>query len=275
MKHFIITRFNLKNKQNLKDNLISNPVSSEWLDNRFELFEKYCLPSVINQSNQNFVWCLCFDIDTPVEYKNKIDSILKNYKNYKAIYIDGFPSLKKETINFIKSNITNNDKFIITSRLDNDDIIHKDYVKTIQNLFIEEKNTIIDLNVGYQLLITNKEEEKSQLLLFNSKLNPFISLIEDSLNFRTILEKQHNKWDNTYKKINYNANPLWIQLIHKENALNRKLKHLNKVYHLNNHKDFSLKKPLNLESKNKIYIDNLYSIPNKFFYHLKNLIIKH
>ncbi|WP_412984221.1 glycosyltransferase [Pontimicrobium sp. IMCC45349] len=271
MKHFLITRFNLKNKQTLKDNLILNPLSNDWLENRFELFEKYCLPSVINQSKQNFIWCLCFDIDTPIEYKNKIDSILKNYKNYNAIYIDGFQNLKIGVKNFISTQITNNDKFIITSRLDNDDILNKDFISTIQKKFITQHNTIIDLNNGYKFYLKDNPQ-KSELLIFNSKLNPFVSIIEHSSNFKTILDKPHNKWDNTYKKVNYSEKALWIQVIHEQNAFNRKLNYLNKAFSLNNYEDFSLNIPLNLESKNKIILDNLYSILPKLYYRLKLFI---
>ena len=55
-KHFLITRFNLKKKgwETTKNN--EKIQTEEWLRHRFELFEAYCLPSVINQSNQDFIW---------------------------------------------------------------------------------------------------------------------------------------------------------------------------------------------------------------------------
>ena len=54
---FIITRFNLKLYAKDKEN---NPgLTSEWLSDRFVLFEQYCLPSIIKQTRQCFYW-ICF-----------------------------------------------------------------------------------------------------------------------------------------------------------------------------------------------------------------------
>jgi hypothetical protein len=276
MKHFIITRFNLKNKQHLKNNLIVNPNSLTWLESRFKVFEAYCLPSVKNQSNQDFEWCVCFDTDTPEYYKNKIKVLTRNHKNYHILFVDGFPNLKKDVIHFISSQIKESDRFIITSRLDNDDILHKDFIRTIQSKFVEHHNTIIDLNIGYQLLTNTKQKE--ELLLYKSKLNPFISLIEKSNSIKTILNKQHNQWDNSYNKINYKKTPLWIQLIHNENILNKKLNYLKKIKTLKNYKHFGLKSSLDLEDNNKIVVDNISRLPiiiwHKIKLFIKSVIMK-
>ena len=74
MNHYLITRFNLK-KTNWNPRWKINQqlaLSDEWLKYRFELFEKYCFPSVYNQSNQNFTWCVFFDIKTPDYYKERV-----------------------------------------------------------------------------------------------------------------------------------------------------------------------------------------------------------
>jgi hypothetical protein len=39
--------------------------NDEWLEDRFYLFGKYCLPSVLNQANKNFFGLFFFDISTP------------------------------------------------------------------------------------------------------------------------------------------------------------------------------------------------------------------
>ena len=98
----------------------------------FKLFETYCLPSVKNQSNQNFAWLVFFDIDTPKHYLNKINIIAENYDNFKPVFIDGFKELGNELqlqIELIQVNI---DEFFIITRLDNDDIIHKNFIKTFK-----------------------------------------------------------------------------------------------------------------------------------------------
>ena len=46
-KHIILTRFNLQFE--LGNDIHTQPY---WLDERFRLFEKYCLPSIVEQTNQ-------------------------------------------------------------------------------------------------------------------------------------------------------------------------------------------------------------------------------
>lgn len=66
IQHFILTRFNLlifnKNKEGKKVRTI------KWLEHRFMLFEKYCLPSVKNQTCQDFQWIVLFDSSTPERF---------------------------------------------------------------------------------------------------------------------------------------------------------------------------------------------------------------
>ena len=55
-KHYLITRFNLRadNWDVTKNN--EQLLTDEWMDNRMWLFENFCFPSVIGQTNQNFEW---------------------------------------------------------------------------------------------------------------------------------------------------------------------------------------------------------------------------
>ena len=90
MKHFLITRFNLKNPYWLDKNKEYYVLSDKWLNDRFDIFETYCLPSVKNQSNQNFILLVFFDVDTPKHYLSKIHMIAENFDNFKPVFIDGF-----------------------------------------------------------------------------------------------------------------------------------------------------------------------------------------
>lgn len=62
-EHLIITRFNL----NLyaRDKHDAPTRTERWLAHRFEVFERYCLPSVAAQTNPNFRWLCLFDAATP------------------------------------------------------------------------------------------------------------------------------------------------------------------------------------------------------------------
>lgn len=204
MKHFIATRFNLKTsdwKKSKSGNLV---LTNEWLEHRFNLFENYCFPSVINQSNQNFTWCVYFDIDTPQNFKDKIVSLTANTSNIIPQFIDGMDGLNNSFKKFISDNITNIDSHIITTRLDNDDIIHVDFVKTLQSLFKPTDLAVIDLRMGYQVSI---DVAKPEVRLYNHPFNAFISVIENVKSFDTVFSKMHYGWKNEKNVICYHCYP--------------------------------------------------------------------
>ena len=69
-QHFILTRFNLRIWR--QDKHGSAVRTREWLEHRFGLFEKYCLPSIANQTCKDFEWVVLFDDKTPDEFRNRI-----------------------------------------------------------------------------------------------------------------------------------------------------------------------------------------------------------
>lgn len=67
---FFLTRFNILLWQKDKE---GSPVrTKKWLNHRFSLFEKYCLPSIKNQTCQDFEWIVLLDSTTPEIYKSKM-----------------------------------------------------------------------------------------------------------------------------------------------------------------------------------------------------------
>ena len=59
IKHYILTRFNLCGRN--RDKSKQSTLTKEWLHHRIKLFETYCLPSIKQQTNQNFKWLILFD----------------------------------------------------------------------------------------------------------------------------------------------------------------------------------------------------------------------
>lgn len=229
MKHFIITRFNIKSDVWLhtKSGALTN--TETWLEQRFMFFETYCLPSVKNQSNQAFKWLIIFDIDTPKHFKNRIETLSEAYNNMIVLFTESFQTLKRTLSEAIETEITVEDKFIISTRLDNDDAVHRDFTNSIQNVFIPKHNTIIDVTKGYQLIVNNNNYDARY---YSTDYNPFISLIEDASNFETVMVKNHDQWKSLNHRIVYNEKALWLQVIHNDNILNSKINALKKVNQL-------------------------------------------
>ena len=72
--HFIITRFNLNLYAQDKHDLPTR--TDRWLEHRFEVFERYCLPSVAAQTSGNFTWLCLFDAATPEPYRSRIEVLM-------------------------------------------------------------------------------------------------------------------------------------------------------------------------------------------------------
>lgn len=85
-RHFIITRFNLNLYKRDKN---SRPTRTDrWLEHRFEVFERYCLPSVAAQTNKRFTWLCLFDAATPERYRGRIEGYKNICPQFEAVYYD-------------------------------------------------------------------------------------------------------------------------------------------------------------------------------------------
>ena len=100
-KHYLITRFNLRadNWEGTTNN--EQLLTDEWMDNRMWLFENFCFPSVIGQTNQNFEWLLFFDSNTKEIYKNRILELVALQSNFKVFFVDAMPSFMPELLKYI------------------------------------------------------------------------------------------------------------------------------------------------------------------------------
>lgn len=215
-QHYILTRFNLRDKNWTTTKNNEKVLSEEWLEERFDLFENFCLGSVKNQVNQNFKWLVFFDINTPEVYKQKIEDYKKSYKNFLPFFIDGMNNFLPEIVNNIKN--LDSEKYIITSRLDNDDCIHENYTEVVQSYFDKQDHQALDIVDGYSLEI-GKNTRLGGLMKLN---NPFISLIEKKGDFKTVwFRNRHGSWKYEKNMTRIRGQRLWLSIIHSKNKVNR------------------------------------------------------
>ena len=52
-KHVILTQFNIKIDFSAEDKNRNLVLTDEWMNKRFAIFRKFCLPSIVAQTNQN------------------------------------------------------------------------------------------------------------------------------------------------------------------------------------------------------------------------------
>lgn len=213
--HYISTRFNVPTKiwGNTREG--HKPLTEQWLSDRFILFMNYCLPSFKIQTNQNFQWLVYFDKKTPQKYIETIESIKKTYKNFQPIFVDDHEEMFE---NFKMIAASHDKDFVITTDVDNDDMIHKDFVKTIQELYQPKHNLAIDLKLGLQLTKTSKNTAFLQYLFYTG--SPFISLVEEKNNAKTVMHQSHTLYRTNEHFVYYEKEPRYIQFIHENNLVN-------------------------------------------------------
>ncbi len=214
-QHFVITRFNLRDPALEKTNGNKPLLDDKWMTDRLELFENYCFSSIKKQTEQNFIWLVFFDTSTPEKFRTKISEFENNFNNFTPIYIEGMntylPSMKSEIAKRLVQ------PYLITSRLDNDDCLHQDYIKEVQAQFAQQPFMAIDFIDGYTLQI----EPIVRFAKRSHVHNPFISLIEKSENFVTVWSrKRHGHWSKVKHVLPIQHKRMWMSIIHFENATN-------------------------------------------------------
>lgn len=177
MEHFIIIRFSVKfnNRPEFK-NKEHILLSEKRMNFRFELFEKFCLPSLKNQTLNDFKIIIIYDKDLDEKYKNKLKNLCS--EDYFILHEWIFED-ELNTNEWLKPYIINKDEnnYIITTRLDDDDIINfklNERFKAFVNKF-NVYNKIISFRGGHFLNIDNENNMKIFKVNYNS-LGVFLSL---------------------------------------------------------------------------------------------------
>jgi len=116
----------------------------EWWEHRLKIYEHYCLESIKNQTNKNFVLTMTTDF-VPDKYRDVIKKILE--RSGITYYIRNVKDISFS--DFIKQ-FSDGYDYIYHTRIDSDDLIHKDAVKEIQSYDFAERRALV-FQKGYCL----------------------------------------------------------------------------------------------------------------------------
>lgn len=127
--HVLLTRFNLKIAYGSRD-----VNDADWLRARFKLFERFCLPSVMRQTEKCFSWLVFFDTAIPSEFRARITDLQIN--GYLVpVYLDEY--CLDSVCAAVRRQVPESCQFVITTRVDNDDVLSRDFVERIQADFAD------------------------------------------------------------------------------------------------------------------------------------------
>jgi hypothetical protein len=179
--------------------------ANKWMEGRIKLFEK-TRKSVLEQEG-DFEWIISLDKRTPRRF---VEAIITD-ERMKVVHCD-----IRDTFHEIDVDTP----WVITSRLDNDDLYVPGTIKAIQACFTAQE-IIIDL----------RYRQKRGNTLYTSGPNgterrapnsPFLSLIEKTDHrIRTAFARPHALMIEEYKGIWASREPLAYQVVHGSNAANK------------------------------------------------------
>lgn len=218
-QHFILTRFNLLLWNKAKDG--RKVRTTKWLEHRFALFEKFCLPSIKSQTCQDFDWIVLFDSMTPELFKTRIAEFQMSCPQLIPVYVepkDGRFFAEIFRAEMIKRLCA---KRVVSTYLDNDDALNVRFVEDLQQrVMTVDDGTFINYNDGYQYY-----EEDKYLMRIHYPTNHFVSVVEkgDTTNVKGIFGYGGHSYIEKIEgvKIEHVRNlPMWCEVVHGRNMIN-------------------------------------------------------
>lgn len=201
--HFLLTRFNVRHW--------GVPASDEWVRHRMAFFKDMCLSSVASQTEKNFQWLVFFDANREQWLQDEVDQLSPGL--FTPVWVDG--DFDPE---FIGNELVKRSEapWFITTRMDNDDAVARDFIERIQREFEKQDFEFINFGSGLQLT------EAGAVFGWSDPCGPFISLIEkrgDDLP-RTVFIEGHDKLGNHGPIRQVTTHPMWAQMVHAKNMAN-------------------------------------------------------
>ena len=214
--HFLLTRFNVKVGFGHW-----SPPSADWLAHRFDLFERFTYPSVRAQTCSNFTWLVFFDSATPSAFTRRVEELARS-RSFIPCYVDEFGGpdtfLSRRAHERLQALIERHrsraSRYLITTRLDNDDAISADFVEALHQNFVAEAFEFLEFPRGYKL-------RGDRLYASRQLVNPFISLVERIGDpAKTVWCEKQQALAGLGRIRSIDGSPYWLQVVHERNALN-------------------------------------------------------
>jgi hypothetical protein len=206
-RHVILTRFNVKVEQ-------SGRPGSDWLEHRFELFERFCLPSVQAQTCGNFVWIVFCDPEIPQPFLDRIGAYAQ-WKTLRPIFFRNV--FHQGMAQAAVADLARGHSHLITSRLDNDDAICRTFVESIQHRFRSQPFEFLNFTNGYIM----DTSAGGRIWLGRHSSNAFVSLVERAADYSTVYCGNHMDLDRQGPVVQIAEPAAWLQVVHGRNLSNQ------------------------------------------------------
>lgn len=215
--HYLITRFNVPVKNWDLDKSDRPTLDNAWMEERIQLFQAYCVPTVRQQTERNFTWIVYCGRNTAPAYLDMIRKSISSVQNAEVRLADDFNELLNDLRQWL---IKAQTPFVITSRVDNDDGLGLEYIYKVQSHFEARDKLLINLAGG----ILYDTGRKVMTRLRHSPFNHYGSLIEQIKpegTVLTVLGYPHDNPPGEIKVLNVEYDAAWLKIIHDRNLKSR------------------------------------------------------
>lgn len=205
--HLLVTRFNLPSRG--PESLIR--AQEGWLQNRIGLFERYTVPSVRSQTNQDFTWLVYLDPQSPGWLLDRLAPLVEE-----GVLV---PRYREEVgwqdVAADAREITGaQGRLLITTNLDNDDALAVDFVERLRHAGLAGLRGAVYLADGLVRL-------DDRVYRWRDRDNAFCSVIETWEAPSTAWRDWHILLHRHMEATSLDGPPGWLQIIHHRNVSNR------------------------------------------------------
>jgi hypothetical protein len=208
VSHVLLTRFNLPSRGHesfvrAKDN---------WLRDRVQLFERYCLPSVRAQTCQDFSWLVYFDPASPGWLVDWVRGH-QAQGHFRPVFREEVPAT--DLLADIRAAVPDPSRGdLLTTNLDNDDSLADDFVARVQEADGTGPRAAIFIADG---LIIRGQHVFGRVDTYNA----FCSVRETWAQPVTCWSAWHNLLPQHMPTVVLRGGPGWLQVVHGSNVSNR------------------------------------------------------
>lgn len=207
LDHVLLTRFNLPTggaEQQIR-------ARDGWLNNRVQLFENYCLPSVQAQTSTAFHWIIYFDPESP-DWLRQAIARWAEHGTFRPVFRASVSRV--ELISDLCETVGTGNRRLLTTNLDNDDAIAADFVEILQRATVQSGRRALYMTRG--LIIAS-----NRAYLRVDRRNAFCSVEESWSDPVTCWADWHNLLGKHMQIVELQGPPAWIQVVHGRNVSNR------------------------------------------------------
>ena len=219
LQHFLLTRFNILLWRQDKEG--KKVRTTKWLDHRFSLFERYCFPSIKNQTCQDFEWIVLLDSKTPDNFRERITCYQMECPQLIPVFVE--PKNGWRFAEIFKTEIVKrlNAKRVLSTYLDNDDALNVGFVEDLKHrVTTVSDGTFFYYDEGYQYYT-----EDQFMMQIHYPRNHFVSVVErgDAATVKGIFGHGRHYYIDSIEEANIEhikTKPMWCEVVHEKNVLN-------------------------------------------------------